>query len=199
MKVFISGLFNRGKENEYVELEAATKCSLEGLMLLRYRYGRNDLPVQSETRVFLFPEINLRKGNVMRVYTFHHNGRKKEKDETIGKTVFNFSWDHDRTIWEGSNIEAHVMQEGNGMGFYPSDPVADSIRHLDERREALLDDHSLLANMMVNALAGNVNIIGEDGNAIPLEVTGMPEEVKAAIEAKDYDKAYALMLAESAK
>lgn len=35
MKVFISGLFNRGKENEYVELEAAAKCSLEGLMCLR--------------------------------------------------------------------------------------------------------------------------------------------------------------------
>lgn len=29
MKVFVSDLFNRGKENKYVELEAAAKCSLE--------------------------------------------------------------------------------------------------------------------------------------------------------------------------
>lgn len=77
MKVFVSGFFNRGQQNEYVELEAASKCSLEGLMLMRYLYGKDYLPIQSETRVFLFPDINLRKGNLVRVYTFHHAGKKK--------------------------------------------------------------------------------------------------------------------------
>ena len=40
MEIYVSGFFNRGQQNEYVELEAASKCSLEGLMLMRYLYGK---------------------------------------------------------------------------------------------------------------------------------------------------------------
>lgn len=30
----ITGLYNRGQQDEYVELEAAARCDLEGLMLV---------------------------------------------------------------------------------------------------------------------------------------------------------------------
>ena len=40
MEIYVSGFFNRGQQNEYVELEAASKCSLEGLMLMRCLYGK---------------------------------------------------------------------------------------------------------------------------------------------------------------
>ena len=199
MEIYVSGFFNRGQQNEYVELEAAAKCSLEGLMLMRYLYGKDYLPIQSETRVFLFPDINLRKGNLVRVYTFHHSGKKKEKDETLGKNVYNFSWNLDRTIWEGKNVEAQIMESGNAMGVAPDDPIADSERGNSEDHAPFLSPDSLFANIAIGAMEGRVNIIGEDGQAKPLEITGVPEKVKKAISEGDYYKAYTLMLAESAR
>ena len=199
MKVFVSGFFNRGQQNEYVELEAAAKSSLEGLMLMRYLYGKDYLPIQSETRVFLFPDINLRKGNLVRLYTFHHPGKKKEKDETLGKTVYNFSWNLDRTMWEGTNVEAQVMDSGDSVGLAPYDSTSDSVRITDDHQAGMLDPDSLLANMMLGAIDGRVNVISEDGKAKPLEITGVPPKVKEAISEGDYYKAYTLMLAESAR
>ena len=199
MTVFVSGFFNRGQQNEYVELEAAAKCSLEGIMLMRYHYGKNYLPVQGDTRVYLFPDINLRKGNLVRLYTFQHPGKKKEKDETLGKTVYNFSWNLDRTIWEGMDVEAQVMESGNSVGLAPCDSIADSVRSTDNHRAGLLDTDSFLANVMLGAIDGRVNVIDKDGKTIPVEVAGVPKKVKDAVKSKDLDKAFALLLAESAK
>ena len=36
INVVITGLYNRGQQDEYIELEAAGRCSLDGLMVLRY-------------------------------------------------------------------------------------------------------------------------------------------------------------------
>ena len=200
MNLFVSGLFNRGTENEFVELEAAAKCTLDEVMLFRYAYGKNDLPIQSETRVFVFPYLNLRKGNLVRVYTFHHKSKKKEMDESLGKRVFNFSWNLDRTIWEGMHVEAHLVEASCSVGIAPSDPMADSKRvHGDENRSTFLDSDALTANMLLAALDGRIQIIGENGKSAPIEVADVPERVKAALEAKDMDKAYALLLAECAK
>ena len=199
MEIYVSGFYNRGQQNEYVELEAASKCSLEGLMLMRYLYGKDYLPIQSETRVFLFPEINLRKGNLVRVYTFHHSGKKKEKDETLGKTVYNFSWNLECTIWEGTNVEAQVMEPSNAMDLAPNDATSDPVRRTSEHRAALLDSDSLFANLMLGAIDGRVNVITEDGKTVPVEVSDVPQSVKDAVEAKDLDKAFALLLAESAR
>ena len=182
-----------------MELEAASKCSLEGMMLMRYHYGKNYLPVQSDTRVYLFPDINLRKGNLVRLYTFHHPGKKKEKDETLGKTVYNLSWNLDRTMWEGTNVEAQVMDSGDSVGLAPYDSTSDSVRITDDHQVGMLDSDSLFANLAIGAIDGRVNIIGEDGKAKPLEITGVPPKVKEAISEGDYYKAYTLMLAESAR
>lgn len=57
----------------------------------------------------------------------------------------------------------------------------------------------MLANIAIGAMEGRVNIIGEDGQAKPLEITGVPEKVKKAISEGDYYKAYTLMLAESTR
>lgn len=199
MTVFVSGFFNRGQQNEYVELEAASKCSFEGIMLMRYHYGKDYLPVQGDTRVYLFPDINLRKGNLVRLYTFHHSGKKKEKDETLGKTVYNFSWNLDRTIWEGTNVEVQVMEFGNSVGLAPCDSTSDSIRSTDNQPSELLDTDSFLANVMLGAIDGRVNVIDKDGKTVPVEVASVPKKVKDAVKSKDLDKAFALLLAESAK
>ena len=41
----ITGLYNRGQQDEYVELEAAARCDLEGLMLVRYLYNAEGFPI----------------------------------------------------------------------------------------------------------------------------------------------------------
>lgn len=44
----ITGLYNRGQQDEYVELEAAARCDLEGLMLVRYLYNAEGFPIYSQ-------------------------------------------------------------------------------------------------------------------------------------------------------
>ena len=200
MNLFVSGLFNRGTENEFVELEAAAKCTLDEVMLFRYAYGKNGLPIHSETRVFVFPDLNLRKGNLVRVYTFNHKGKKKEMDEALSKRVYNFSWKLDRTIWEGMHVEAHLLEPKCSAGIAPNDPIADSERvQNDEDHSTFLDLDALKANMLLAALDGRVGIIGKDGKSVPVKVSDVPERVKEALDAKDMDKAYALLIAECAK
>ena len=63
----------------------------------------------------------------------------------------------------------------------------------------MLDSDSLFANLMLGALDGRVNVITEDGKTVPVEVKDVPQRVKDAVESKDLDKAFALLLAESAK
>ena len=53
--------------------------------------------------------------------------------------------------------------------------------------------------MMLGAIDGRVNVIGKDGEVIPVEATDVPQNVKDAVKSKDLDKAFALLLAESAK
>ena len=50
----ITGLYNRGQQDEYVELEAAARCDLEGLMLVRYLYNAK---VHDETLGFVPIEV----------------------------------------------------------------------------------------------------------------------------------------------
>ena len=58
----ITGLYNRGQQDEYVELEAAARCDLEGLILVRYLYNAEGFPIYSQARLYEFPDTNLRKG-----------------------------------------------------------------------------------------------------------------------------------------
>ena len=119
--------------------------------------------------------------------------------EFIPSTMYNFSWNLDRTIWEGKNVEAQIMESGNAVGLAPIDATSDSVRRTSEHRAALLDSDSLFANLMLGAIDGRVNVITEDGKTVPVEVTDVPKSVKDAVEAKDLDKAFALLLAESAR
>ncbi len=52
----ITGLYNRGQQDEYVELEAAARCDLEGLMLVRYLYNAEGFPIYSQARLYEFPD-----------------------------------------------------------------------------------------------------------------------------------------------
>lgn len=91
------------------------------------------------------------------------------------------------------------MKLGNAMGLAPNDATSDSVRQSDEHRAALLDSDSLFANLAIGAIDGRVNVIGKDGEVVPVEATDVPQNVKDAVKSKDLDKAFALLLAESAK
>ncbi|MGN0310477.1 MAG: hypothetical protein ACI4C3_07850 [Bacteroides sp.] len=82
----------------------------------------------------------------------------------------------------------------------PDDALADSIRSNDvDEHAALMDEDSLKANLLMAALEGRFSVIGKDGKSASVRLTDVPQEVKDAVEAKDLDKAYALLIAESAR
>ena len=68
-----------------------------------------------------------------------------------------------------------------------------------DEHAALMDEDSLNANLLMAALEGRFSVIGKDGKSAPIRLTDVPQEVKDAVEAKDLDKAYALLIAESAR
>ena len=102
-------------------------------------------------------------------------------------------------MWEGTNVEAQVMDSGDSVGLAPYDSTSDSVRITDDHQVGMLDPDSLLANMMLGAIDGRVNVIGKDGEVVPVEATDVPQNVKDAVKSKYLDKAFALLLAESAK
>lgn len=81
-------------------------------------------------------------------------------------------------MWECTDVEAQVMDSGDSVGLAPNDATSDSVRQSDEHRAVLLDSDSLFANLAIGAIDGRVNIIGEDGKAKPLEITGVPQKLR---------------------
>ena len=118
----ITGLYNRGQQDEYVELEAAARCDLEGLMLVRYLYNAEGFPIYSQVRLYEFPDTNLRKGNRVRLYS---GFTKEKKVRTPEGVTYNFSWNLDTPIWDGNHVECYIMSPDERIGYAPCDPIED--------------------------------------------------------------------------
>ena len=118
----ITGLYNRGQQDEYVELEAAARCDLEGLMLVRYLYNAEGFPIYSQARLYEFPDTNLRKGNRVRLYS---GFTKEKKVRTPEGVTYNFSWTLDTPIWDGNHVECYIMSPDERICYAPCDPIED--------------------------------------------------------------------------
>lgn len=181
MQVFVIGLYNRGQQDEYVELEAAERCSLDGLMLFRYLNNEEGYAIQSQTRVFEFPETNLRKGNRVRVYTGFTKEKKVRTPEGI---TFNFSWNLDAPIWEGRHVAAHVVKYSESAGFMPDEPMADVIS--SHERGKLKESMPIFPEAILQALMeGRFSVLGEGGVNHPLKITGLNEEEQRFFDNRD--------------
>ena len=85
----IVGLYNRGQQDEYVEMEAASSCSLSRYTLIRRVENEEGYYDYSQIRLYELPDTNVRKGNRIRLYT----GFRKAKKERLPEGVtYNFSW-----------------------------------------------------------------------------------------------------------
>ena len=94
----IVGLYNRGQQDEYVEMEAASSCSLSRFTLIRRVENEEGYYDYSQIRLYEFPDTNVRKGNRIRLYT----GFRKAKKERLPEGVtYNFSWNLEAPIWVG--------------------------------------------------------------------------------------------------
>lgn len=87
----ITGLYNRGQQDEYVELEAAARCDLEGLC---------SYVISTMGKASLFyNQARLNSG-----FT------KEKKVRTPEGVTYNFSWNLDTPIWDGNHIECYIMK-----------------------------------------------------------------------------------------
>lgn len=183
INVVITGLYNRGQQDEYIELEAAGRCSLDGLMVLRYLNNPEGFPIHAQTRVFDFPETNVRKGNRIRLYTGYSPVKKMNTPEGI---MYNFSWNSDAPIWDGANVSAEVMQCNKRLAFMPTEPITD-LPSPEERDTFIpLSGENVLQSLFQAAVEGRFNVIGEKGNVLPVRITGTPEEAQEFINKGDF-------------
>ena len=183
INVVITGLYNRGQQDEYIELEAAGRCSLDGLMVLRYLNNPEGFPIHAQTRVFDFPETNVRKGNRIRLYTAYSPVKKMNTPEGI---TYNFSWNLDAPIWDGANVSAEVMQCNERLAFMPTEPITD-LPSPEERGTFIpLSGENVLQSLFQAAVEGRFNVIGEKGDALPVRITGAPAEAQEFIDKGDF-------------
>lgn len=170
MKMFITGLYNRGKADEYVELEAAARCSLEGLMLVRFVYNEEGYPIYKHARLFEFPDTNLRKGNRVRLYTGFVRTKKENGSDGI---TYNFSWNLDSPIWDGANVEAHIIETGDRQGIAPTEPIED-LESPEERGAIEPLTKETFSDALERAIIeGRTNVkVEETCGFVPLTITG---------------------------
>ena len=103
----IVGLYNRGQQDEYVEMEAASSCSLSRFTLIRRVENEEGYYDYSQIRLYEFPDTNVRKGNRIRLYT----GFRKAKKERLPEGVtYNFSWNLGAPIWVGRRSYPELME-----------------------------------------------------------------------------------------
>ena len=179
----ITGLYNRGQQDEYIELEAAARCDLEGLMLVRYVYNEEGFPIYSRARLYEFPDTNLRKGNRVRLYS---GFVKEKKVRTPEGVTYNFSWNLDSPIWDGNHVEAYIMAPDERIGFAPCDPIEDHPSP-EERGTFIPLSDELGASFAQAIVKGNVKVHDENLGFVPLEITGAPEDVQVFLDNGDFD------------
>ena len=179
----ITGLYNRGQQDEYVELEAAARCDLEGLMLVRYLYNAEGFPIYSQARLYEFPDTNLRKGNRVRLYS---GFTKEKKVRTPEGVTYNFSWNLDTPIWDGNHVECYIMSPDERIGFAPCDPIEDH-ESPAERGTFLPLGEELGMSLAKAIVEGNVQVHDEALGFVPLKVTGVPEDEKVFFENGDFE------------
>ncbi len=179
----ITGLYNRGQQDEYVELEAAARCSLEGLMLVRYVFNEEGFPVYSQARLYEFPDTNLRKGNRVRLYT---GFVKEKKVRTPEGVTYNFSWNLEAPIWDGTHVECDIMSPDERIGFAPCDPIEDHPSP-EERGTFIPLSDDLRMSLARAIVEGNMKVHDEKLGFVPVEVTGIPEEEKVFFENGDFE------------
>lgn len=183
INVVITGLYNRGQQDEYIELEAAGRCSLDGLMVLRYLNNPEGFPIHAQTRVFDFPETNVRKGNRIRLYMGYSPVKKMNTPEGI---TYNFSCNLDTPIWDGANVSAEVMQCNERLAFMPTEPITDFPSPEERGTFIPLSGENVLQSLFQAAVEGRFKVIGEKGDAIPVRITGAPAEAQEFIDKGDF-------------
>ena len=183
LKVMVTGLFNRGQQDEYVELEAAARCSLEGLMLVRFVYNEEGFPIYSKARLYEFPDTNLRKGNRVRLYS---GFTKEKKVRTPEGVTYNFSWNLEAPIWDGTHVEAHVIETCDRHGICPTIPLSD-MPSPEERGTLSTFSEGLGKDMAKAMVEGRMQVIDPELGIVPVEITGIPEEEKVFFENGDFE------------
>ena len=180
----IVGLYNRGQQDEYVEMEAASSCSLSRFTLIRRVENEEGYYDYSQIRLYELPDTNVRKGNRIRLYT----GFRKAKKERLPEGVtYNFSWNLESPIWVGRRSCPELIEMGDSTTFIPDDPIGD-VKPIHERGTLEpVTDQSLRHAFGKAIVEGRMGVQDEHLGFVPVEIVGAPAEAQPFLDKGDFE------------
>ena len=180
----IVGLYNRGQQDEYVEMEAASSCSLSRFVLIRRVENEEGYYDYSQIRLYEFPDTNVRKGNRIRLYT---GFRKAKKERLPDGVTYNFSWNLDTPIWVGSRSYPELMELGDSTAFIPDDPIGDVQPTHERGTLEPITDQSFRQAFGKAIVEGRMNVHDEHLRFVPVEIVGAPAEAQPFLDNGDFE------------
>lgn len=105
MDVTITKTVNDSLNNEHILLKVLNSCNLNFYLLFDTTYDENGVYSNKQRHLFVFPNINVKAGDYVRVYT--KEGVRSEFKNKAGTTTYNVYWGLD-----------HKILNKNGDGVY---------------------------------------------------------------------------------
>lgn len=103
-------------EREYVIIEVCHDCDLSNYALVQIVRNEEDLPNYGRCHFLTFDEIELFKGNTIKVMTCR--GKDHSVKDKSGRTTHILYWNLPVSVWKESNNEVMIMERGDSVTCY---------------------------------------------------------------------------------
>lgn len=112
MKLKVINIRNAGEEKERLLIRVLEDCNLKGYMVVDNSYDDNGVISNVHRHIYVFPSIDVTKGNIVRLYT--KKGDNSVFDANYGKekvTYYNFYWgfESDVTVWNQDGDTPYIL------------------------------------------------------------------------------------------
>lgn len=94
-------------EEERVVMKATEDCNLNSFILFDTTYDENGIVTNKHRHMFIFPDLNVKKGDFIWVYT--QKGISGNHLNTSKTTTHKLYWNLDGQIWNNSGDKAYIV------------------------------------------------------------------------------------------
>lgn len=92
---------------ERVVLKAKEDCNLNNFILFDTTYDENGILSNKHRHMFIFPELNVSKGDFIWLYT--KKGVRGNHLNTSNTTTYKLYWNLEKPIWNNSGDRAYIV------------------------------------------------------------------------------------------
>lgn len=112
MDLKIIGIRSAGERNERLLIRVVRDCNLKGYMVIDNTYDENGVLSNVHRHVYVFPDVNTTKGDIIRLYT--KKGTNNNNNGSFGKESVlyrNFYWgfDEEVTVWNKDGDTPYLL------------------------------------------------------------------------------------------